>query len=452
MSSKASERSFQGYSRVLSGRARCFRPEKLSHVKSIIDECRASGCTITARGAGLSYGDASFCDGGAVVDFSRLNRIHAADWNTGALIVEPGLLFREVFKVAGPRGWSLAVTPGTSSVSIGGAVAMDIHGKNHRRAGGFSQCVMGIDLRLADGGLIHCSRNENQDVFKATIGGLGKTGFIERIHLTLSPVTSNSVVSAVTPVNGVDEALSTLDAHRDAEWVVYWGDLLNASAPDFIKGAVIISRSGEPAHKLDAAQWAPEQSPPLHLLAPVYNTLSNRVFNALYGRKLRAAKQPSTGELRSHLFTWDKLHNWNRLYGRSGFFEYQFVVPYKNRSVIEEVMTILIAEKIPAYLFAMKLMQAGEGDLSYGAEDGVSVLFDTPASPRAKVVLKKLDGIIAANHGRVHLAKDSRLDAAAVESIYGDSLDAWRKVIERVDPQGLFSSAMSRRLGLDRAQ
>jgi len=447
----SSDIEFSGFSRTLKGKSACARPEKRAGAAALIGDCAASGRTLTVRGGGHSYGDAAFGRGGVVLDVSRLNRIHHADWTSGAVIAEPGLTFRELFMIAGPKGFAPAVAPGFSAITIGGAFAMDVHGKNHRRAGGFSRCVRAIDLRLANGDLLHCSREENADIFAASAGGLGRTGAIERLHLALAPAPPSLMRQETIPVDGLGAALARLEENTGAASVVYWGDLLNARDADAVKGAVIAAAPDPAAPPIEAGDWAPLAAPPLGLLAPFYNELSNRAFNAAYGRKLRAARGGASVPLRAHLFTWDGLSAWNRLYGRRGFFEYQFVLPGEHKDRIGTILNRLIENGARPYLFAMKLMQAGEGLLSYGAKDGVSVLVDMPATARARAALDAADDAVADAGGRIHLAKDSRLGAAAFQRLYASSLPAFRAVVGRVDPDGVFASAMTARLGLDGA-
>lgn len=448
MLTNAVKREFSGFSNVLGGKCACYRPEKLSQVSKLVSACAEQGVSVTARGAGYTYGDAAFAEEENVaIDFSRLNRIHAANWETGELIVEPGMTFRDLVSVAGPRGWLPPVTPGLSEITLGGALAMDIHGKNHRRAGGFSSCVVSVDLRLASGELIRCSREDNSDIFHAIIGGLGLVGIFERLQLQLAPSDGASVKTSVYRTDGVDATFEMLEHHAEAQSVVYWGDLLNAKSIDEVRGAVIVTERAESNPKIKSEDWRRINSAPLHLATPFYNSFTNKVFNRMYAARLRSIASPHETDLRAHLFTWDKLSTWNFLYGRRGFFEYQFALPNKERAKIKEILTTIASQAQP-YLFAAKLLKSGEGFLSYGIENGISVLIDMPATQRARRVLDDADQIVASAGGRIHLAKDSRISAAAFRNIYGIDAENFKNIIRKFDPEGVFASAMTARLGL----
>ena len=450
MSLATVQKKLSGFSGSIAAQCPCVRPERLTQLGEIIKSCAEEKLRITPRGCGWSYGDASIgAEDSVVVDVSRLNRYHYANWESGEIVVEPGLTFRDLIEVSGPLGWLPPVTPGLSDISLGGAFAMDIHGKNHRAKGGFSRSVKGIDLRLANGTRLFCSRQENQDLFCASIGGVGRTGIVERLHLQLEPSTGASVSFWTRPTMGIDEAIECLEEHASSFSAVYWGDLLNAKRVSGLRGAVIVSETVQPPTEIDAREWGQRSKLPLQLISPFYNDFSNKIFNLLYRSRLRGRDKGGQMPLRAHSFTWDALKNWNQLYGARGFFEYQFVVPRKNLHAIEEVLELVLEERTPCYLFAMKLMQEGEGLLSYGVRDGVSVLFDVPARDRSARTLDKADRIVAAAGGRVHLAKDSRLNTEAFRELIGPQADEFMKIVEGVDPDGRFASALTVRLGLD---
>lgn len=441
----------RGFSRTQGAHAcRVLRIERFSEIASIVARARDSGQALSLRGCGLSYGDSSFHRHALVLDLSRLNRFHEIDRATGRVRIEPGVNFRDLFQVMGPHGWGPGVTPGLSDVTVGGALAFDVHGKNHRRAGGFSRSVRSFDLRTADGERVSITRETEPELFTATVGGAGLTGVIERMELQLYPLTSARVKVHSEAVVGVDSAIKALEARAEMNSVVYWGDLLNARRSGRTLGVVLATEPDSNAPAFNPEEWAaPVKRPPLHLIAPAYNSLSMRLFNKLFGwRATHGGESKSVGE-RTSRFPWDGMATWNRLYGAPGFFEYQFVVPASTAvGIVSEVADRTIKSDADCYLFAMKLMSEGEGLLSYGLRDGVSILMDFPATRQAASLLASFDAIIASAGGRIHLAKDSRMTAAAASAIYSDALDSFRGTLARIDPANMFTNAMADRLAL----
>lgn len=422
-----------------------------------------SGGTVSQlclRGRGLSYGDASLLDGHTdlgrqVLSLQALDRIYSADWETGVVVVEPGITIREVMRLSLPHGWMLPTTPGYSEISIGGALAFDIHGKNHRQAGGFSRCTRRFELMLPSGETLNVTRESEPELFQATVGGMGMTGVILALELQLSPLPGAEIKTEKISFTGLPALIEALQSDKatDADYVVSWIDLLNCAGNiETAKAALIVSNwTGQAeASSYASENWLPRKAPPLKMIAPFFNTFSNQIVNrALASFSMKTAK-PKPVPLRSHLFSWDTLASWNNLYGKQGFVEYQIAVPDCHAEVLCDVASRLVSSGTAIYLAAAKLLSEGEGYLSYGIKNGISILFDMPGATNLDV-LDECDDMIARVGGRVHLAKDSRLKAAAFGKIFGAALQDQKDVISRVDPDGKMNSALLDRVWPNRA-
>ncbi|MEM9169893.1 MAG: FAD-binding oxidoreductase [Pseudomonadota bacterium] len=430
-------------------RARTFRS-----IAAIVDACAQDGATVIARGAGGSMGDAAMgaaamgaADGG-VLEVGGLDRFHHADWDAGALVVEPGVTFRDLFRTAGPRGWVPASTPRRSGATLGGAFAADAHGTDHRRVGGFSRAVAAIELRTASGAALFCNRDQNADVFRATVGGLGATGVIERLHLRLAPSPGGVVRTRIAPVDGLDRAIDALEDQARAYSVAYWGDLCDAESLETVKGALAVTETIDDAPPIAPDAWRAFTAVPAHRAAPIFTSHTNKMINRVYRAVLRRAAAPIETPLRAHLCPWDRAGDLRRLYAESRIASYAFVVPRRARRRIWTIVEGLQRAGAAPYRIVGMLMREGEGLLSCGVADGVGVRIEMPSTPQARRALDEADARVADAGGRVRLAEDGRLGPTAFRAMYGEAGDRMDAMMRRLDPRGVFGSAATRRLGL----
>ena len=407
---------------------------------------RTDGAAIT-RGMGRSYGDAAQLRDGVVLDVSAL-RTYQLDAEAGVVTAQAGATLAALLAGLAPAGWVLPVVPGTQHVSVGGAIASDIHGKNHGSAGTFGAHVLALGLMSAGGEVLELRPDSDSELMSATIGGMGLTGVILWAKIKLRRLPGASVVVDSDRVESLDDALALLDG-PGGEHRVAWLDLLSHR---LVRGVVTRADpfDGEPSRGRPAAsvtvparvtvpQWWPGG-----LLAPSLV----RAFNEL---RFRGAPRRQLGHVESfgsHMFPLDGLSSWPRLYGRAGFVQYQFVVPRGGERVLEQVIVRLRNSAVPCYLAVLKDFGAeNTAPLSFPLA-GWTLTLDMPrTAPGLEPLMSGFDELVAGAGGRVYLAKDCRLRPEMLEAMY-PRLEQWRAVRDRADPERRWSSDLELRTGL----
>jgi decaprenylphospho-beta-D-ribofuranose 2-oxidase len=442
-----------GWGRFPAARTELYRPERMRSLEM------AMGCadTVLARGLGRSYGDACYNSAGATVLMERLDRFLAFDDATGVLDCEAGVSFAQVLETFVPRGFFPPVTPGTKHVTMGGALACDVHGKNHHVDGSFSRHVLDFDLLTADGTIARCSRTGNADLFRATAGGMGLTGVVTRVRLKLRRMETSYISVDYERATNLGDALERLAA-RDAEYLysVAWIDCL-AGGPSL--GRSVLMR-GNPASP-DAVAAAKVREPlkgssrrrlrmPFDAPASLLNRHTIRAFNGLYYRRHPVEARGRIVHFEPFFYPLDGIGDWNRLYGRRGFVQYQFVVPANRAAAaLEDALSLVSNAGAPSFLAVLKRFgDAEESGLLSFPQPGFTLALDLPWRGRhTEVLLRALDDVVLAAAGRIYLAKDARMRREMVGVMY-PHLEGWRDIRDRVDPAGRFSSDLGRRLGL----
>jgi FAD/FMN-containing dehydrogenase len=407
--------------------------------------------SVLARGRGRAYGDAALNSGGTVVLTERLDRFLEFDAESGLLKVEAGATIGDVLEAMVPKGWFVPVTPGTKFSSIGGCIAADVHGKNHHADGSFGEHVASMDMVLPDGSRVVCSPNELSDVFWATIGGMGLTGIIESATFKLQPIETAYMKVRQRRAGNLDVAFNLLeDSRHDDRYSVCWVDCLSRGSS--LGRSVLItghhaSKGEVPLMSHDPLRFKQRRTKRFKRDWPGFmlNPWSLKLFNALY-----YVREGGRGEYRSDydrfFYPLDRMHDWNRMYGRRGFVQYQFVVPRENaREGVRKAIDLLSRSRRASFLAVLKRMgPASKGMLSFPME-GYTLALDIPLTNDLLDFLKKLDEIVLAHKGRVYLAKDSRLPAATFRAMY-PRLDEFLGVKRSLDPENRFTSDLARRL------
>jgi FAD/FMN-containing dehydrogenase len=383
------------------------------------------------HGMGRSYGDVALNAGGTLISTRALDRFVAFDRDSGILEAEAGVTLEEVIRIALPHGWFLPTTPGTKYVSLGGAIANDVHGKNHHRAGTLGCWVRSIELARSDGSVQTCRPDANTEMFRATIAGLGMTGLITRVTLQLVRVPGAFLDSedvAFSSLAGFFDLAAQSDAGR-WEHTVAWIDCAGARA-----GRGIFSRANWSSDcRRDARLDGFKPCVPVDAPAFLLNRFSVRAFNELYFRLKAARARRARIHFNACFYPLDGILDWNRLYGRPGFYQYQCVIP---RSAQRETMATLLGEiaKSSQASFLAVIKQFGErsspGLLSFPMP-GTHVALDFPnRGATTHALFARLDAIVAAAGGRLYPAKDGRMSAALFRSGY----PAWTQVSALKDP------------------
>jgi decaprenylphospho-beta-D-ribofuranose 2-oxidase len=439
-----------GWGRFPLARCQVFRPERRAAVAETLAAKAAP--TFIARGLGRSYGDAALNADGGVIVHDRLDRVLGFDAARGALHCEAGVSIADILRWWLPRGWFPSVTPGTKSVTLGGAIAADIHGKNHHRDGTNAAVVDELTLLTAEGETLRCSRTEHADVFWATVGGMGLTGMILDARLRLRPVETAWLRVDYRKARDLDETLSVF-ASSDAGslYSVAWIDCL---ARGRATGRTVIMH-GEHATVAEAraAGHAPFEIPrgvaatvPVDMPGALLNPLSVRVFNAVYYAAHREARRLVSVD--RFFYPLDGVAHWNRLYGRRGLAQYQIVLPPDEaRRGLVTLLERLSGSGRPSFLAVLKRFgPEGPGLLSF-PRDGYTLALDLPVRDGLVAFLRELEGVVLARGGRVYLAKDATTSPEAVRAMY-PRLDEFLAIKARLDPRGVLSSSLARRLGL----
>jgi decaprenylphospho-beta-D-ribofuranose 2-oxidase len=422
-----------------------YRPEKQSELEMLL----LSGAepSYISRGLGRSYGDASFNSAGGTILHTRLNRFLSFETQTALLECEAGVSFAEVLQYFGPRGYFAPVTPGTKFVTVGGAIAADIHGKNHHRDGTIANFVMDLRLLVPSGEVITCSPISNPDVFWATVGGMGLTGIILSARLRLRQIESSCVRVDYEKVSNLAELLSRMsESDANYQYSVAWIDCLASGGS---LGRAILMR-GNHATRAEVPSGTNGFLPrklnvPFHLPASTLNRFTVGAFNALYFSRHKEARNQLV-TIEKFFYPLDSLDNWNRLYGKRGFVQYQFVLPEQaGLKALSSMLERVAASRRASFLAVLKRMgEANPGLLSFPMK-GYTLALDIPFSREVPELLHELDDIVRDSGGRVYLAKDAVLRPEVFAGLY-PKLDQFRAIKQKLDPRGRLSSSLARRL------
>ncbi|MEV0176711.1 FAD-binding oxidoreductase [Streptomyces sp. NPDC050803] len=445
--------SVTGWGRTAPTTARLIRPRSYEEAAAAVRECGARGGI--PRGLGRAYGDAAQNAGGAVFDMTGLDRIHAIDADGGTVLCDAGVSLHRLMQVLLPLGRFVPVTPGTRQVTVGGAIGADIHGKNHHVSGSFSRHVVSLELLTADGEIRTVPRGT--PLFDATCGGMGLTGVILAATIRLLPVETSLMSVDTERATDLDDLMARLTAtdHR-YRYSVAWIDLLARGAAT---GRAVLTRGDHaPLEALregtrarrDPLAFRPARLPAAPALFPE-GLLSRRtvgLFNEFWYRKAPRARTGELQKLSAFFHPLDGVPHWNRVYGRGGFVQYQFVVGYGHEDALRDIVRRISERRCPSFLAVLKRFgEADPGWLSFPAP-GWTLALDIPANlPGLGAFLDELDEAVAAADGRVYLAKDSRLRPELLASMYPRLAD-FRALRAEADPRGVFVSDLARRLNL----
>ncbi len=448
-----------GYLRLLCGwgltaptRARVARPGERAEVEDVLRESGPRG--VIARGLGRAYGDAAQNAGGTVIDMRGLDAVRDIDLAGGRVTVEAGVSLDRLISLTLPLGWFPDVVPGTRFVTVGGAVASDIHGKNHHHHGAFGDHVDSLELLTPRGERIVCARDQEPDVFDATTGGMGLTGIVLAATLRLSRVRTSWMRVDTERAANLDDVLARLDAGDDRyRYSVAWIDCL---ARGRRLGRSVLMRGDHatlddlPPERREAALSPPR---PPRLAAPpwVPGGLLRRstvaAFNEAYFRRAPRMRRDHLEPLHSFFFPLDAVRDWNRMYGPRGFLQYQMVVPFGREDALRAAVERLSGARCASFLAVLKRLGPERGLISFPMP-GWTLALDVPAAaPGLEPLLDGLDELVAEAGGRVYLSKDSRVRPELVRAMY-PRLDEWNEIRARLDPDGRMRSDLARRLGL----
>lgn len=398
--------------------------------------------SVLARGMGRSYGDSA--NALNVLQTTYINHFIEFDKATGKLTVEAGITLREILEVIVPSGWFLPVTPGTSYVTIGGAIASDVHGKNHHLAGTFGQHVTSLNILLGTGEVVTTSPQHHADLFHSTCGGMGLTGIIISATIQLLPIRSSLICQKTIKADCIEAACDAFENNSDATYSVAWIDCLSKGKSLGRSVIMLGEHSEQGGLKIDTRQ---KVSVPFSTPSVLLNSLTMKTFNTAYWHKSKHNVSQTVG-LMPYFYPLDAVGEWNRLYGKKGFVQFQCVVPKLDGVAnMRTLLTEISNSGEGSFLAVLKQFGiANENLLSFPTE-GYTLALDFKATETAIKTVKKLEDMVVGMGGRLYLTKDAVMHESTFKATYPN----WEKfevVREQYGAIGKFSSTQSKRLGL----
>ncbi len=395
------------------------------------------------RGMGRSYGDASLAP--QTLCMTRFDHFIAFDTERGVIECGAGITLAAIAQLIVPHGWFVPVLPGTGLVTLGGAIAADVHGKNHHHDGSFSAYVEELSLMLADGSLLRCSPERHRELFHATAGGMGLTGVIVAARLRLRAIRSSFIEETVIAANDLTSTIALLAEHHGSTYGVAWLDV-NQRGPARGRGLVML---GE--HATDGGLHTVARRPlavPVDLPAGLLGWPVTCAFNALYfqrGARHRARRRVHYAQ---YFFPLDALHDWNRLYGKAGFMQHQCVIPTSAaHAALGEMLSTVAASGLVSPLAVLKGFGPANDNLLSFPQAGLTLTMDFAMSAATVTLFARLDDIVVAHGGRMYLAKDACMSMATFRRGY-PQWQAFQEIRARYGALGRFASLQSQRLGL----
>jgi decaprenylphospho-beta-D-ribofuranose 2-oxidase len=420
--------------------------------KIALPTSQASPNTVIPRGLGRGYGDCAI-NGFGITALTTDSKEFVLD--DSVLVADSGASIAEILQFVVPRGYFIPVTPGTKFVTIGGAIAADVHGKNHHKDGSFGNFVVELDLLIADGTTQRISPLINPKLFWGTIGGMGLTGLILRAKIQLARIETSKILSTNIICSNLEVLMDEMiRADETAKYSVAWVDTLAGGKH---LGRSILS-IGDHATEIDLdsrlrktpLKYSSKQliSFPKIATNGLLNRFTVRLFNGFWFQKARLSKKRKIVSFDNFFYPLDGIGNWNRMYGRDGFIQYQICVPDSEAHLIRLILEKFSEHRIPSFLSVLKRFgPQGNGTLSFPSK-GWTLAVDIPAGvERLGELLDELDEKVVEAGGRIYLAKDSRMNQRFVKVMY-PLLDEFREVKRTVDVHNMFQSNLSRRLGL----
>lgn len=442
------EEVLSGWGNIPRSASKVLYPRDFNHV---IDALKTD--SVLSRGLGRSYADQATNTSHTVLKMEKMNHFLAFDEEKGILSCEAGVSLEEIINHFAPRGWFPMITPGTKYITIGGAIANDVHGKAHHADGSFVNCVYDFTILLADGTVLRASREENTDLFWANFGGLGLLGIILTATIQLRKIETTYFRQKAFAGRNLDEMLQALDdSDKEFSSSVAWIDPM-AKGKHLGRGVLSMGNHAKLADLPAALRAEPLKvgkkpiiTVPFFLPGFVLNSMTVSILDvALYWMQKSA---PAISHYDKFFYPLDMINDWNRGYGKRGFIQYQFVIPVTNgRDNIRAILTEITESGCIPFLNVLKKFGKGQGGLLSFPFEGYTFAIDFPITPQLKPFTQKLDRMVLEMGGRIYLGKDAYLDEATFKAMYPQYRE-WLAIKKKYDPTNLFSSDIARRIGL----
>lgn len=424
-----------GWGRALYAKVEIARPERQSALSDLMATSPAP-----AIGQLRSYGDVALNDGGKSIDITRLDRIISFDSKTGIVEVEAGVQIGDLGRSFAGRGWIPPVMPGTGFATVGGCIANDVHGKNHHVVGSFGQHLVDITLLQGDKRKV-VSLEKTPELFKATVGGMGQTGIIASARIQLMTCKGDMMVLTERRIDGWDEFIAALDTST-ADYNAGW---LDATATGDAMGRGILEESeitSGISPTTGRAAAVPFNAPHWALSAPIV-----KLHNIMRFRRVPAGGRTTVKPITAPFFPLDAIHNWNKLYGKRGFHQFQCIVPIDQVAALRRMMTMISNSGLASPLAVLKRMGDGHAGYMSFPMGGYNLAVDFPNRDRARAMISELEQITESVGGRIYFAKDSLSTPDHIETMYPDQ-QKWARIVAKADPDGAMTTDLVRRLNL----
>ena len=400
------------------------------------------------HGNGRCYGDASLSS--EVVNTLRYDKILAFDEVNGIITCQSGLLLSDLLQIIVPRGWFLPVTPGTKFITVGGAVASDVHGKNHHVDGSFSRHILSMSVLTGTGETFVCSASNRPDLFWATCGGMGLTGIILDVKFRLKRISTAFIRQKQVKARNLDEIMTLFEQNSDSTYSVAWIDCLKGGR-NFGRSILILGEHASVDEVKTKHHLMPKEKSlftvPLYFPSFVLNGFSVKVFNALYYAKNYKKVMDSVVHYDGFYYPLDSILSWNKIYGKKGFVQYQFVLPLEaSRSGLIDILKRINQRGTGSFLAVLKLFGEQDNLISFPMK-GYTLALDFPIRPGLFEFLDELDRIVAGYGGRIYLSKDARMKKEIFWSTYPHAQE-FKEILAKYDPHNRFVSHLSERLTL----
>jgi decaprenylphospho-beta-D-ribofuranose 2-oxidase len=457
----AVERSLSGWGNTARSRCNVVRPRSVEEVLALLASRAAADSGVIARGAGRNYGDAAQNEAGYVLDMTALRRILSVDPERRQITAQSGASIAALMTRLAAHELTLPVVPGTRHVTLAGAIASDIHGKNHHRDGGFARHVLALSLCTPAHGLLELSPESDPELFYSTLGGMGLTGVIVQATLRVEALASPWVSADIDRTDGLEQTLELMAGEERHRYSVAWLDMLAGGAKmgraeisradplgaDGVPTRARGPRAARSVYPMTLSERATLEVP-RRFPAGLLRAGTMRTFNAVHWRATPRSERGRPLAMAPYFFPLDRLGAWNRLYGPAGLVQYQFVIPSGQETALRRCFELMRARRLPIYLAVFKRFgSAFGGPLSFPLH-GWTLAVDIPAdAPGLEAALNELDELVAGCGGRVYLTKDVRLRREVLPAMY-PQLDRFHAQRAKVDPQGMLRSDLARRLGL----
>lgn len=398
---------------------------------------------VLPRGMGRSYGDSA--NSSSVIQTDYLDHFIELNESTGVLTCEAGVSIREILELIVPKGWFVPVTPGSSFVTTGGAIASDVHGKNHHLSGTFSEHLLSFNLLLGTGEIVSVTKDDYPDLFRATCGGMGLTGMILSACIQLKPISSSQINQTTIKANCLEAVCEQFEANHASTYSVAWIDCL-ASGKRLGRSLLMLGEHSQDGN-LELGKKK-SLNMPIDMPSSILNHYSIKAFNSLYYNRIFSKTKTELVSFEPYFYPLDAIANWNRLYGKAGFVQYQFVLP-KAVGVkgLRQILEVIVKSGKGSFLAVLKAFgKVNQNFLSFPIE-GYTLALDFKISEETVQLMKLLDSMVVEMGGRIYLTKDALMSETSFKRTY-PQWQQFEEVRTKYGAIGKFASSQSKRLGL----